>query len=202
MVGEQHGWVHGSMVTIPVAVEAFVQREVASMRAWGHQVLVRRCPQLDSTDYGRVSFGYWLAIDDQPGCGFEPQYRGSVDELVSERYDEFRLFIAGSKTEEFPSDSGERSEGTEPPPPVPLTAEDGSTLRFVARIDSPEAARAWFSRPDAYLRCDECGWGGETVPVGDPERECDCGAFVRNDDGELVWEESHHFQYPTVYLAE
>jgi hypothetical protein len=73
-------------------------------------------------------------------------------------------------------------------------------LRFVALLDSPQAAREWLSRPDAYLRCGICGGAGETVLVGDPGQECDCGAFSRNEADELVWAESNRFTFPAVYL--
>lgn len=79
------------------------------------------------------------------------------------------------------------------------------SLRLAARIDSPEEARVWLARPDAHIRCDGCvtfDEDAETVLVGDPDRECGCGAFVRDDDGALVWAESEQFSYPRVYLAD
>ena len=191
----------GVLVTISAAAEAFVRREVACMRTWGHTVWVRRCPQMDSGRDGRVSFGYWLAVDDQLGCAFEPAHRGSVEDLVPEGFEDFTLYVGGNDVEEFPSDAGEPPEGAIAPLPGQITAEDGTTLRFVTRIDSPEAARAWLSRPEAYLRCDECAFGNETVLVGDWEQECNCGALVRNGDGALEWDEQHRFTFPTVYLA-
>lgn len=190
------------LVTVSTAAEAFVQREVAYLRAWGHAVWVRRCLQMDSTQDGKVSFGYFLALDDQPGCAFEPDYRGSIEDLVPEGFDDFRLYIGGNDVEEFPSDGGEPPEEPASPLPAPMTAQDGTTLRFVTRIDSTEAARTWLSRPEAYLRCDECALNNETVLVGDPEQECDCGALARNEDGALEWGEPYRFTFPTVYLAE
>jgi hypothetical protein len=166
-------------------------------------VWLRRCPHMDSSAYGKLSFGYWLAVDDRLGCAFEPSYSGNIEDLVPEGFDDFELFIGGDDVVDFPSDAGEPPAGAAPPAAAaPITAEDGTELRFAVRLDSPQSAREWLSRPDAYVRCDECGSGDETVPAGDPERECDCGAFARNEEGELEWDESHQFTFPTVYLAE
>jgi hypothetical protein len=62
------------MVTLSTAAEAFVRREVASMRAGGQAVWVHRLPVEYSERYGRVSFPYWMAVDDEPGGGFAPTY--------------------------------------------------------------------------------------------------------------------------------
>ncbi|WP_159011791.1 hypothetical protein [Streptomyces sp. NRRL F-5123] len=179
------------------AVEAFVAREVAALRALGCQVWVSRCAWTDAYDGSRAVFRYWLALDDEQGEWFEPYYNGPADDQLPVGYDDFGLFYQGGKSEP-PSVHMSNHVGHLP---EVVEARDETPLRFVARIDSPQAARAWLSRPDAYVRCDECrSFPSIPVLVGDPEQECECGAFERDDDGRLTWEEKYAYTFPAVYL--
>jgi hypothetical protein len=178
------------MVTLSTAAEAFVRREVASMRAGGQAVWVHRLPVEYSERYGRVSFPYWMAVDDEPGGGFAPTYRGGLEDVVPEGLDDFHLFIGGSDVDEFPSDSGEPPEGACRRMPQPCSRRKTAGPCGSSRASTPQAAGEWLSRPDACLRCETCGGGGETVLVGNPGQECDCGAFFRNEARELVWAEA------------
>lgn len=188
------------MLTIEQAVVAAVERYVAAERAWGRRIwIARRSPWRDTSNPARVVFSYGLAIDDRETVDFAPYYSGGADDLVPEGFTDFGIFFAGSKDaftiSEPPPDGYER----ELPLFQTVTAEDGTQLRFVTRIDSPESEREWFARPDAYLVCDRV-YGEDPVRVGDPEGECMCGAFSRDDDGRLVWSEADRIAFPRVYL--
>jgi hypothetical protein len=168
-------------------------------------VWVHQNPEEDVHQQGRHSFGYLLAADDHE-YSLGLRYDGQMEDLVPAGFEDFTLFVDGGKADCFPSVL--MAEATSPSPPdvppgPPTTAPDGTKLKFVTRIDSPQAAGEWLSRPDAYVRCGECGWLPDTgvVWVGDPEQECDCGEFARDEDGRLQWSEPHRFPFPAVYLA-
>ena len=188
------------MLTIERAVVAAVERYAAAERAWGRQIwITRREPWKDTSDPQRVVFSYWLAIDDQETVEFAPYYNGSADDLVPEGFAAFGMFFAGGKdTFTIPKPPPDGRERELPVFPT-LTAQDGTQLRFVTRIDSPESEREWLARPDAYLVCDRA-CGEEPVQVGDPESACDCGALSRDDDGRLIWSEEERVEFPRVYL--
>ncbi|MGW5349064.1 hypothetical protein ACWERV_00910 [Streptomyces sp. NPDC004031] len=185
-------------MTVREAAEAFVAREVAAMRGAGCQVWVSRCPEQDVHRDGRSTFAYWIAVDDGQGAMFEPLHRGSPEDLLPAGYDDFGLYVGGGKADTYPSDHpGSHANHR----PLAVTAEDGTPLRFAGRIDSPRTAEAWLSRPDAYVRCDYCMFHPPTAfRVGDPERECDCGALARGEDGRLTWDEEYRYTFPTVFL--
>jgi hypothetical protein len=188
------------MLTIEQAVMAAVERYVAAERAWGRRVWIARCePWKDTSDPQRAVFHYVLAIDDMEAVEFAPYYSGSADDLVPEGFDDFCMYFAGGK-DTF-TITAPPPDGHEPEPYVyeTLTAPDGTQLRFVTRIDSPESEREWFARPDAYVMCDRAV-GEDPVRVGDPEGECVCGAFSHDDHGHLVWSEKDRWEFPRVYL--
>lgn len=186
-----------AVVSVAEAVEAFVAREAAALRALGCQVWVSRCPWGDSHDGARARFTYWMALDDEQGEWFEPFHDGPADDRLPVGYGDFGLFYAGGKSD-LPSLRMSSHVGHLP---EVVEARDETPLRFVARIDSPQAARAWLSRADAYVRCDECrSFPSTAVLVGDPEQECECGAFARDEDGALTWGEKHAYTFPAVYL--
>lgn len=193
------------MMTVAEAAEAFVQSEVAALLAMGYQVWLHHAPEEEDRLDRRPSFGYLLAADDyEYRIGL--RYEGQLEDLVPEGFEDFTLFVGGGKAEYLPSELMVAAALPAPPgvrPGPPTRAQDGTPLRFAARIDSPQAAGEWLSRPDAYVRCGECGWLPDTgvVRVGDPEQECDCGEFARGDDGRLRWREPHRFPFPAVYLA-
>ncbi|MFI0937653.1 hypothetical protein [Streptomyces sp. NPDC021020] len=190
-----------AMVTVQEAAEAFVEREVAAMRRGGCQVWVSRCPEQDVHRDGRSTFGYWIATDDGLGALFEPLYRGSPGDLLPAGYDDFGLYVGGGKVDEYPSDGSDGSDRHADHPPLAVTAQDGTPLRFAGRIDSPQSADEWLSRPDAYVRCDHCMiHPPSALRVGDPEEECDCGALERDEDGRLTWGEEYRYTFPTVFL--
>jgi hypothetical protein len=202
---QRSGLIVGFMVTVAGAAEAFVQREVAALRALGYRVWLHHDPEDEVHQEGRPSFGYLLAADDHE-YRLELMYDGQLEDLVPEGFEDYTLFVGGGKAHYLPSElmAGAASParpGVRPGPPT--TARDGTPLRFVTRIDSPQAANEWLSRPDPYVRCGECGWLPDTgvVRVGDPEQECGCGEFARDDDGRLRWGEPHRFPFPAVYLA-
>lgn len=192
-------------MTVPAAADARVQREAAELRAIGYRVWVHQDPEEDVHQEGRHSFGYLLAADDHE-YRLGLRYDGQLEDLVTAGFEDFTLFVDGGKADCLPSELMAAATSAAPPdvhPGPPVTAPDGTPLRFVTRIDSPQAASEWLSRPDAYVRCGECGWLPDTgmVWVGDPERECDCGEFARDEDGRLQWSEPHRFPFPAVYLA-
>lgn len=150
----------------------------------------------------RPSFGYLLAADDYE-YRLDLRYDGHLEELVSEGFEGFTLFVGGGKAEYLPSELMAAAASPAPPgvrPGPPATAQDGTPLRFVTRIASPRAATEWLSRPDAYVRCGECGWLPDTgvVRLGDPEQECDCGEFARGDDSRLRWREPTALSLPVL----
>lgn len=55
----------------------------------------------------RSRFGHWLAVEDQPGCAFEPDYRGSAEDMVPAGFEDFTPYIGGNDVEDFPSDTAE-----------------------------------------------------------------------------------------------
>lgn len=188
------------MLSVEQAVVAAVERHVAAERAWGARIwIARREPWMTASDPQRVVFHYGLAVDDEETVEFAPYYSGSADDLVPEGFSGFGLFLAGGKdaftiTQPPP-------EGHEPELRVyqTVTAQDGTELRFVTRIDSPESEREWLARPDAYIVCDR-SYDEDPVRVGDPEARCVCGLFDRDDDGRLVWSAEERVEFPRVYL--
>lgn len=196
------------MVTVAEAAEALARLEVAAQRATGHRVWVHRSQEEDVRRDRRPSFSYLLAADDEE-YEFALRYDGQPEDLVPEGFEDFTVFIGGGKDDYLPSQFLASAESRSPAPREvrpgpPRTAQDGTPLRFVTRLDSPQAASEWLSRPDAYVRCGQCGSlppDTGVVRVGDPEQECDCGEFARDEDGRLRWSEPHQFPFPAVYLA-
>jgi hypothetical protein len=183
--------------TVTEAADALVQREAAALRAIGYRVWLHRDPEEDFRQEGRHSFAYLLAADDyEYRLGL--RYDGQPEDLVPAGFEDFTLFVDGGKADCLPSELMAAATSPAPPevrPGPPAMAPDGTELRFVTRIDSAQAASEWLSRPDAYVRCGECGWLPDTgvVRVGDQEQECDCGEFARGEDGRLEWSEPHRF---------
>jgi hypothetical protein len=129
------------MVTVEQAVEDLVRREVALAQAWGQRVWIRRCPQADHQKEGRYSFDYLMALDDQRTVSYALMYRGRIDDLAPKGCEDFTLYFDGGKEDDL---------GMEPPagmepvvrPEQTFYAQDGTLLKFVTRIDSPEALPA------------------------------------------------------------
>jgi hypothetical protein len=201
-----YGFGEGIVQTVAQAVERIKAQEAVWAERRGQRLWLRSLPMEYPSEIDNT-FSYLIALDEQPSCMFGLRYRGRLDDLVPDDFTDFTVYVDGGKYDDvFGEDFfGEVPVAEAEPSSAPtqdVRAEDGTLLKYVTRIDTPEAAAEWFARPDVYVRCDSCfGIDNPVVRVGDPDGECSGQHFSHDDEGRLEWDEEFWHTFPAVYLA-
>lgn len=204
-----------TLVTVEEAAEAVAIEAVAVMRNQGYRVWWRRLPRRGPARGETVAnaAAYAMAVnDDEWEFALELVYdEGGLDDLVPEGFDEFTVFMGGSK-----GVVDELRRGAAKWIAVPETDrsrrevrnEQEQLLEFVTRLPADTAAEDadWLNRPGHYLRCSECSGEEEeyteVVAVDDPEQECRCGALSRTPDGRTSPPDRNRYFTAVYRLAE
>ncbi|SEG81900.1 hypothetical protein SAMN05216223_11339 [Actinacidiphila yanglinensis] len=170
------------MISVAEAAHAYLLDAVALAESDGSRVWWAPWgPQPSGDDEGDHVYSYFMVLDDGArGIEFALRYEGRPNDLVPEGFWDFTLFLEGGK--------GHLSDLLSPVPPSeraaePERAEDGRPLRLVRWLVAQAGETIDPSATGGtHLRCYE---DGALVAVDNPEQECPCGEFNRDDDGRL-----------------